>query len=140
MVQIIIAVIVAVVGSNGLWALLQSRLARKDTMADKKDDIKEALKKLCEKIDMINDKVDRNAATLARTHILRFDDEVTNYGIHYHSKEYWLQTLQDMDTYEKFCETHAGFRNNCAVLAIDYIKRMYKILQDDLTEEGAENE
>ena len=128
MAQIIIAVIVAVVGSNGLWALLQSRLARKDTMKDKEDDITKALKQLDQKLDQLNEKVDKNSATLARTHILRFDDEIIN-GIR-HSLEYWEQTLMDVDTYERFCKTHPDFKNSYADSAVRHIKKVFDTLKE----------
>ena len=128
MAQIIIAVIVAVVGSNGLWALLQSRLTRKDTMKDKEDDITKALKQLDQKLDQLNEKVDKNSATLARTHILRFDDEIIN-GIR-HSLEYWEQTLMDVDTYERFCKTHPDFKNSYADAAIRHIKKVFDTLKE----------
>lgn len=127
--QTVIAVIIAVIGSNGLWAYLQYRLTRKD-------EVSKALKSLGEKIDQINDKVDRNEATLARTHILRFDDEILNNGIHYHSLEYYRQTSEDIDAYERYANKNPAYRNNCATLAIDHIKRAYKQLQDEATEGG----
>lgn len=128
MAQIIIAVIVAVVGSNGLWALLQSRLARKDTMEDKENDITKALKQLDQKLDKLNEKVDQNSATLARTHILRFDDELINKVRH--SKEYFEQTLMDIDTYERFCKTHPDFKNSYAESAIGHIKKVFDLLKE----------
>ena len=128
MAQIIIAVVIAVVGSNGIWALLQSRLTRKDTMKDKEDDITKALKQLDTKLDQLNEKVDQNSATLARTHILRFDDEIIN-GV-WHSLEYWEQTLMDVDTYERFCKTHPDFKNSYADAAIRHIKKVFDTLKE----------
>ena len=126
---IIIAVVIAVIGSNGLWAYLQYRLQRKDSMRDKKDSIAEALKKLNEKIDSLSDKVDQNSATLARTHILRFDDELIN-SVH-HSKEYFEQTLMDIDTYEAFCASHPGYKNSYAEAAIRHIKKVFDKLKEE---------
>ena len=127
--EVIIAVIVAVIGSNGIWALLQARLARKDSMKDKENSIADALKKLNDKIDKLSDKVDENSATLARTHILRFDDELLN-DVH-HSKEYFEQTLMDIDTYERFCGSHPNFKNSYAVLAINHIKSVFDRLKEE---------
>ena len=127
--ELIIAVIIAVIGSNGLWALLQSRLTRKDTMKDKDDTIKKLLDKLDAKIDRLNEKVDQNSATLARTHILRFDDELIN-SVH-HSKEYFEQTLMDIDTYERFCATHPLFKNSYAESAIRHIKKTFDRLKEE---------
>jgi len=123
---IIIAVVAAVLGSNGLWALLQSRFARKDAKEDKTDKVIEAIKDLRKQVEGIGDRVDRNAAVLARTHILRFNDELIN-GIQ-HSQEYFRQQLQDIDTYERYCDKHEEFQNSYAVMAIDNIKSTYKRL------------
>jgi len=112
----IITIFVSVIASSGLWGFIQFLLGRKDNTAKKLDDIMTAVKE-------ISDRVDTNSATLARTHILRFDDELTN-GIH-HSKEYFLQTLEDIDLYESFCDSHPTYRNNACVLAIAHIKKVY---------------
>ena len=34
--------------------------------------------------------------------------------------------LLDIDEYERFCETHPGYKNNRAVMAIANIKRVYQ--------------
>lgn len=62
-------------------------------------------------------------AILARTHILRFDDELYN-GTR-HSKEYFMQQLADIDTYEDYCIKHPDFRNSSAMIAIEHIKQTY---------------
>ena len=62
-------------------------------------------------------------AILARTHILRFDDELYN-GVK-HSKEYFMQQLADIDTYEDYCQKHPDFRNSSAMIAIEHIKQTY---------------
>jgi len=125
---IIIAVVAAVLGSNGLWALLQSRFARKDAKEDKTDKVIEAIKDLRKQVEGIGDKVDRNAAVLARTHILRFNDELIN-GVQ-HSQEYFRQQLQDIDTYESYCAKNPGFQNSYAVMAVDNIRNTYKRLME----------
>lgn len=125
---IIIAVVAAVLGSNGLWMLIQSRLARKDAKEDKTDKIIEAIKDLRTQVEGIGSRVDRNAAVLARTHILRFNDELMN-GTQ-HSQEYFRQQLQDIDTYERYCDKHEDFQNSYAVMAIENIKSTYRKLME----------
>lgn len=118
----------AAIGSGGLWALVQSRMTRHDVKEDRHNEILDKISELSKKIDAVSDKVDENSATLARTHILRFADELTN-GVD-HSNEYFKQTIQDIDTYERFCDKHPDFKNNGAVLAIEYIKATYiKLLE-----------
>jgi hypothetical protein len=125
---IIIAVVAAVLGSNGLWMLIQSRLARKDAKEDKTDKIIEAIKDLRTQVEGIGSRVDRNAAVLARTHVLRFNDELMN-GTQ-HSQEYFRQQLQDIDTYERYCDKHEDFQNSYAVMAIENIKSTYRKLME----------
>lgn len=112
---------VAIVTASALWDFVKFLINRKDGKADELSGIKKA-------IDVLSDKVDRNQAILARTHILRFDDELIN-GIE-HSKEYFSQQLQDIDTYEAYCKLHPDFKNNYAVIASEHIKQTYKELLD----------
>lgn len=116
-----ITIVVAVIASSGLWGLIQFLINRKDKTTEK-------LAKILDAIKEVSDRVDANSATLARTHILRFDDELIN-GIH-HSREYFQQTLEDVDTYERYCSSHPTYRNNTCVLAIEHIRRVYTELQD----------
>ena len=118
-ITLIASVVIAIIGSNGLWAFIQYKTDRKDKQAEKMDSIVESISKLSEKID-------NNQAVLARTHILRFDDELMN-GMD-HSQEYFRQQLDDIDTYEKYCDGHPDFRNSYAVLAIKHIRDTYQQL------------
>lgn len=69
-------------------------------------------------------------ATLSRTHILRFGDEILH-GIP-HSKEHYEQILIDIDAYEEYCNDHQDYKNNIAVATIKHIKKMYqKHLEED---------
>lgn len=119
--EIVIAIVGAVFASSGLWGLLQYLISRKDNTAEKLD-------RLTALVQEVSDRVDTSNATNARTRILRFDDELIN-GIH-HSKEYFQQTLEEIDLYERYCEKHPEFKNNACVLAIEHIRRVYSHLQD----------
>jgi hypothetical protein len=118
-ITLIASVVVAIIGSNGLWAFIQYKTDKKDKQSEKMDSIVESISKLSEKID-------NNQAVLARTHILRFDDELMN-GMD-HSQEYFRQQLDDIDTYEKYCDGHPAFRNSYAVSAIKHIRDTYQQL------------
>jgi hypothetical protein len=107
---------VAIVTASAIWDFIKFLINRKDGENKELKGIKSA-------IETLSDKVDRNQAILARTHILRFDDELIN-GID-HSKEYFSQQLQDIDTYEAYCKQHPDFRNNYAVIASEHIKKTY---------------
>lgn len=128
--EVLTAVIIAVLSSK-LWDFLSSRFRRKDEQEDKNDRVLKAITDLEKEVKGISSKVDENAAVLARTHILRFNDELINGVIHTH--EYFRQQLQDIDTYEAFCKSHPHFRNTYAMLAIANIKRTY----NSLLEKGA---
>ena len=75
--EILTAVIVAVLSSK-LWDFLAARFKRKDEREDKQDKVLQAIKDLTVRVDGIGTRVDENAAVLARTHILRFNDELIN--------------------------------------------------------------
>lgn len=121
-VDIIIAIIGAVFASSGLWGLLQFLINRKDSIGEKID-------KLTEMVKEVSDRVDTSSATNARTRILRFDDELIN-GIH-HSKEYFQQILEEIDTYESYCEKHPDYKNSACVLAVEHIRHTYaKLLEE----------
>lgn len=114
-----VSILAAIIGSNGIWAYIQYKTEKKDKQSEKIDHI-------IERMDKLSDKIDGNQAVLARTHILRFDDELMN-GMD-HSQEYFRQQLDDIDTYEKYCDSHPDFRNSYAVLAIEHIRNTYQTL------------
>lgn len=111
---------------GGLLAFIQFLITRWDERRGKKNKIVKALETLTEKIDKIQHTIDEREAVLSRTHILRFNDELYN-GVQ-HSKEYFDQTLEDITTYDKFCDTHPEFKNARTVLASENIKETYKRL------------
>lgn len=118
----IATIMIAVVSSSGLWMLLQFLIDRKDKTAEKID-------KIMEIVTEVSNRVDTTNATNARTRILRFDDELIN-GVH-HSKEYFQQTLEEIDTYEEYCDRHPKYKNNACILAIEHIRRVYTKLLDE---------
>jgi hypothetical protein len=119
--EILLTGAVAIVTASAIWDFVKFLINRRDGEKTELKGIKSA-------IETLSDKVDRNQAILARTHILRFDDELIN-GID-HSKEYFSQQLQDIDTYEAYCKLHPDFKNNYAVIASEHIKKVYAELLD----------
>ena len=102
-----------VLGSGALFSFLQFIIQRYDN----KKGIEKQLKKM-------EDRMDERDAIQARTHILRFNDELEN-GMK-HSKDYFRQQIQDIDTYEEYCRTHPDFANGLTVMASKYIKSEYE--------------
>ena len=111
--------IILILISGGLFSFVQFFITFGFSRADKSKEIEK-------KIDALAERVNENQAVLARTHILRFSDEIKN-GIE-HSKEYFRQQLDDCDTYEKFCESHPDFKNSYTLIANQHIKETYERL------------
>ena len=116
-------IVLAILGSGAVFSFVQFMITFGFSRADKSREIEQ-------KIDNLAKKVDQNQAVLARTHILRFSDEIKN-GIN-HSNEYWRQQLDDCDTYDRFCKENPDFKNSDTEIANRHIKETYK----RLTREG----
>lgn len=121
MTESILIVIVSLLSATALWDFVKFLINRKDDTKAQIIEVKKSINKLGERID-------ENQAVLARTHILRFDDELLNDVKH--SKEYFSQTLQDIDVYEAFCVDHPNFKNSFATAAINHILKTYDELLD----------
>lgn len=108
---------------GGILTFVQFLISRHDSKHDKNKTILERLDALDDKVGKIEASLDERDAILARTHILRFKDELYN-GIE-HSSEYFEQTLDDAETYRQYCATHPAFANGRTKAAIEYIKSEY---------------
>lgn len=72
---------------------------------------------------------DEQWASLSRTHILRFGDELLH-GIS-HSKEHFDQVLEDISKYENYCKSHPNYPNGKAIATINQIKKTYQKYLDE---------
>lgn len=72
----------------------------------------------------LREECDEREASLCRTHILRFGDELLH-GIS-HSQEHFLQILADIDKYERYCRKHPDYKNNIANATIKQIHLTYQ--------------
>lgn len=84
-----------------------------------------------EKVDSLSKDVAKNKAdddeqwaSLSRSHILRFGDELLH-GVA-HSKEHFDQILLDISKYEKYCSEHKDYLNDVAHETIKRIKKTYQ--------------
>lgn len=84
-----------------------------------------------EKVDNLSKDVKKNKddddeqwASLSRSHILRFGDELLH-GVK-HSKEHFDQILLDISKYEHYCDSHPEYLNNIANATIKQIKKTYQ--------------
>ena len=116
MTETVLMVIVSLLSATAVWDFVKFLINRKDDTKVQIVEVKKSINKLGERID-------ENQAILARSHILRFDDELLN-DVN-HSKEYFSQTLQDIDVYEAFCMNHPNFKNSFATAAINHIRKTY---------------
>ena len=84
----------------------------------------EQVKKLTSEVDTLKKEEELERARQARQRILRFNDEILFNKRH--SKEHFDEILDDIDTYEEYCDAHEDYENNKAVLAISTIREVYK--------------
>ena len=104
---------------------VQFMINRYDTKHDKEDTILSAINKLSDRVLRIESSLDERDAILARTHILRFKDEIYYNGADSHSMEYYEQTLDDIQTYDRFCAENPRFANGRTKAAAEYIREEY---------------
>lgn len=69
------------------------------------------------------DLIEKGKAETARYRIIRFNDEI-RHDVR-HTEEHFTQIIDDIDTYERFCETHKSFPNGKAVHSIANIRKIY---------------
>ena len=89
-------------------------------------DIEKKLDNLTAKVDTLEAQFDEEKALRARTHIIRFADELYN-GKH-HEKEYFDNILDDISMYDKYCNVHPKFKNNRTVISAGIINETYNKL------------
>ena len=123
-------IVFTIIGSGALFTFIQFLIQRHDTKKNLEAKMDANQQELSEKIDNVSGEVKEvseqlaeHKAVLARTHILRFADELRT-GTH--SREYFEQQLQDIDTYDKYCETHPNFANGLTRMASQFIKDEYR--------------
>ena len=115
--------VVSVLIGGGIFAFIEFLINRHDKKHDRLKDITEAIEKLTEKVDALDQKGDERNAINMRVRILRFRDEMLAGQGHTHDS--FQQVLGDIDEYEKYCDKHPDFRNNQTTSTIEHIKRNY---------------
>lgn len=108
---------------GGILTFVQFLISRHDKKHDTTVGILERIDALSAKVDKVEASLDERDAVLARTHILRFRDEL--YNDIRHSQEYFEQTLDDIQTYDLFCSEHPKFANGRTKAAAKYIQDEY---------------
>lgn len=75
------------------------------------------------RVEELEAKTEEQNAVNCRVRILRFGDEIRREVRH--SMESFDQVLSDIDTYERYCETHRSFKNNKTAATTAKIKQVY---------------
>ena len=120
----IIAIFIAVIGSNALWGFIQFLLQRKDNKEDCSKKILDMIQKLDEKIDKLDGKLSERGAIACRVRILKFMDEILE-GWN-HSFDSYTQVMQDITNYLHYCDENPLFKNHQTEATIEYIKNDYQ--------------
>ena len=107
------------------WSWIAKRIGRAIN-----SEVLEKVNKIDETVEKLKDEDAEQWASLSRTHILRFGDEILH-GVA-HSKEHFDQILVDISKYESYCKDHPEYLNNIANATIKQIKKTYqKCLEDN---------
>lgn len=120
----IIAIFIAVIGSNALWGFIQFLLQRKDNKEDCSKKILDMIQKLDEKIDKLDGELSERGAVACRVRILKFMDEILE-GWN-HSFDSYTQVMQDITNYLRYCNENPSFKNHQTEATIEYIKNDYQ--------------
>ena len=120
----IMAIFIAVIGSNALWGFMQFLLQRKDNKEDCSKKIIEMIKKLDEKIDKLDGELSERGAIACRVRILKFMDEILEGWSH--SFDSYTQVMQDITNYLHYCDENPLFKNHQTEATIEYIKNDYQ--------------
>ena len=87
-------------------------------------DINGRVDSLSKKVDDLEKADELERVRFARQRILRFNDEILCNQRNY--KEHFDEILDDITTYEHYCNTHKDYENDKAVLAITTIREVYR--------------
>jgi hypothetical protein len=108
------------------WSWLSKKIGRaiNGEVLNEIADIKKEQRETQDKLEKHIQDGDERDASMHRQRILRFNIELMRGEDFTH--ECFNDMLLDIDEYERFCETHPGYKNNRAVMAIANIKRVYQ--------------
>lgn len=115
--------VISLLAGGGILTFVQFLISRYDKKHDKNAEVLSEIKTISGRVEQIERSLDERDAVLARTHILRFRDEL--YNDIKHSQEYFEQTLDDIETYNQFCAKTPKFANGRTKAAAKYIQEEY---------------
>ena len=112
----VVTIIAAIFGSAGFWQWMSDR---------SKGGVRASIDALRKDLNKMKASEDEREANNARRRILRYNDELKRDVEH--SLEYFNDILSDIDYYERYCEAHHDYQNSKATLAIENVRRCYRI-------------
>lgn len=133
------AILLAAIAAPQFWEILKSIVAKifnlrrvtNEELADSLAEIRAGFNSQQKDIDGLKVSLEQMAdaegvkdAQAARRRILRFNDELLRNLDH--SKEYFDDILEDVKTYDDYCEEHRDFTNGKTVMATKNIRRCYE--------------
>ena len=122
--ELVIGIIIAVVGSNALWGFIQFLVQRKDNKEECGKKIIEMIEKLDGKIDKLDDELGERSAISCRVRIIKFMDEILEGWSHSHDS--YVQVMQDITDYLRYCAEHPEFKNHQTEATITHIQADYQ--------------
>lgn len=108
------------VAGGSILAFIQFLINRHDKKHDRFAEIIEGMQDIRKEVQEIKQEASKSDAVRSRTSILRFQDEL--YNDVRHSREYFEQVLDDIETYDKYCDDHPDFKNGRTKAASKYIR------------------
>ena len=116
-----VPVFVALVGI--IPTVISNRKKTEESIKTTTESIGKSMDKLQASFDSHVDDYEAAKAASQRYRILRFYDEVCEGRKH--SESHFEDILDDIDSYQSYCETHPNFRNNRGHVAMQYIRDTY---------------
>ena len=117
LISAVVAIVVAIFGSAGFWQYVAEH---------SKSGIRKMIAELRQDLEKIKATEEERETRNARRRILRFNDELLNQRDLKHSKEMFDDILDDVTRYRNYCQTHPGFQNGKATLAIENVEQVYR--------------
>lgn len=149
--QSILTILLSIVGSSAVFGFIQFMITRKDNKNEKLDKLSKDIGAVNSGVKALSETVDKKISDLSiemkasdeqlrqesmrtvadtrRVRILRGSDEIKLKMRH--SEEWFDQMNEDITEYEKYCESHPGYKNNKAVHAIANINSVYAKALDE---------
>ena len=108
------------------WLYILEKIgdAMNKKLIEKTNDLEKKVDKLEDQFKVREKKDECNKAKASRRRILRFADEI-RLG-HNHSQEFFNEVLNDIKTYQEYCDNNPEFENDKAVISIELIEETYK--------------